>query len=127
MSSFVKNKVRHVAILIAASPTAAFYSQLAVPRLAMRKLECSRWQATIHVNLGGADDPEALDVASKSEGSRNKICMSETVRREGDWFSPDDKRVKSNDNSRIGRRGDSAMIGRSSVIQRSMETIRKKK
>ena len=51
---------RTVAVLIAGSPTRAFYSQVGALSLALRKLEWTRWQPTVHLFLGGDPDLEAF-------------------------------------------------------------------
>jgi hypothetical protein len=52
--------MRRVAVLIAASPTDAFYSQIAVLRLALVRLRWSRWQHSVHLYLGGPHDAAVL-------------------------------------------------------------------
>jgi hypothetical protein len=81
----VKNRVRHVAILIPASPTPAFYSQLAVFSLSIQRLEWFRWKATIHVYLGGPEDP---DTRSRWDPYLRDLAISTT---EGDWATTDDR------------------------------------
>jgi hypothetical protein len=80
-----------VAILIAASPTRAFYSQLAAFSLAIRRITWSRWEPRVHVYIGGEYDPNAyadwrlhlreVDVSWVSHAR---------FEREGDWAQSDD-------------------------------------
>jgi hypothetical protein len=53
--------VPKLAILIAGSPTAAFYSQVAASVAALRALPWSRWEPAPHLYLGGDVDPAVLD------------------------------------------------------------------
>jgi hypothetical protein len=49
-----------VAILIAASPVRAFYSQIAAMSLALRKLRWTRWEASVYAYIGGEHDAAAF-------------------------------------------------------------------
>ena len=49
-----------VAILIAASPTSEFYSQIAAISLALRTLHWSRWTPRLYAYFGGTHDAEAF-------------------------------------------------------------------
>jgi hypothetical protein len=80
-----------VAILIAASPTPAFFSQVAAFSLALRKITWSRWEPRVHVYIGGAYDAAAhahwrpylhdVEVSWASE---------ERFAHDGDWAQSDD-------------------------------------
>ena len=80
-----------VAILIAASPTRAFFSQLAAFSLALRKITWSRWEPRVQVYFGGECDSAAyadwlphlreIDVSWVSDAR---------FAREGDWAQSDD-------------------------------------
>jgi Glycosyltransferase 61 len=48
-------------IVLSASPTPAFYSQIAVVAAALKKLRWSRWQPRMHVCLGGEWGSDALN------------------------------------------------------------------
>lgn len=80
-----------VAILIAASPTRAFFSQLAAFSLAIRKLTWSRWEPRVHVYTGGECDPEVYE---HWRPHLREIDLSWTsparFAREGDWAQSDD-------------------------------------
>src|SRR5579862_4578015 len=52
--------MRKVAILIPASPSRGFFSQIAVFSRALRKLDWRRWVPRLHVFMGGEVDIEAL-------------------------------------------------------------------
>src|SRR6266404_3535814 len=80
-----------VAVLIAASPTRAFYSQLAVLSLAIRKLKWSRWQPSLHVYIGGEHDSET-DEEWRPHLQDLEICWVSAARfaRDGDWAQSDD-------------------------------------
>lgn len=56
MSSATTEAKRTVALLVAGSPNAAFYSQLAALNYALTKLAWSRWHPRIHLYLGGDSD-----------------------------------------------------------------------
>ena len=53
--------MKRVAILVAASPTRAFYSQAAVLRLALQRLHWSRWTPSLHLYVAGPSEPGALE------------------------------------------------------------------
>lgn len=83
--------MRKVAFLIAASPTDAFYSQVAALRARLQTVAWTGWQASIHVFLGGdrRSDPvhgwlpylEDVDIARVSEAR---------FAEQGDWAQSDD-------------------------------------
>ena len=52
--------MKHVAILIPASPVPAFFSQIAAFSLALKNLRWSRWRPSLHVVMGGEVDHRAL-------------------------------------------------------------------
>jgi hypothetical protein len=52
--------MRHVAILIPASPVPAFFSQIAAFNRALKSLRWVRWRPSLHVQMGGEVDNEAL-------------------------------------------------------------------
>jgi hypothetical protein len=80
-----------VAILVAASPTRAFFSQLAVLSLAMRKLSWSQWQPSLRVYLGGHHDPDALAQWLPHLADIDVSWVSDArFAREGDWAQSDD-------------------------------------
>jgi hypothetical protein len=80
-----------VAILIAASPTRAFYSQVAALTRSVQSLEWSRWQPSMHLYVGGEQDADAyaqwlphlrdVDISHVSEAR---------FARDGDWAQSDD-------------------------------------
>jgi hypothetical protein len=80
-----------VAILIAASPTRAFFSQIAATSLALRKLRWSRWEPVIYAYMGGERDEAAfaewLPHLRDVEIVRVSTSRSE---RDGDWAQCDD-------------------------------------
>jgi hypothetical protein len=83
--------MRRVAILIAASPTPSFYSQVAVLNLALRKLTWSRWQPSVHVYLGGRWDLDAYAEWRPHLRDVNINWVSDTrFSRDGDWAQSDD-------------------------------------
>lgn len=83
--------VRKVAILIAASPTRSFYSQVAVLSVALRKLSWSRWHPSVHMYVGGE-----LDIHAYAEWHPHlrdvEISWVSDARfsRDGDWAQSDD-------------------------------------
>src|SRR5258706_1687270 len=80
-----------VAILVAASPTRAFFSQLAVLSLAIRKLRWSRWQPRLHVYLGGDHDLDAFGQWLPHLAEVHVSWASDArFAREGDWAQSDD-------------------------------------
>jgi hypothetical protein len=83
--------LKRVAILIAASPTAAFYSQIAVLMLALRKLPWSDWTPSVHVFLGGPSDPD-VDAAWRPYLAAVAFhWVSEPYfAADGDWAQSDD-------------------------------------
>jgi hypothetical protein len=83
--------MRRVAILIAASPTSAFYSQVAALRLALLRLRWSRWQPSVHLSVGGSHDPAVLEEWRPYLGDV-QIHWTPAARfaLEGDWAQSDD-------------------------------------
>src|SRR4051794_30166648 len=80
-----------VALLIAASPTPAFYSQIAVLSRALQKLPWSRWEPSLHVFMGGDCDADAL-VKWRPYLEAVDITWASTARfrQHGDWAQSDD-------------------------------------
>jgi hypothetical protein len=84
-------RVKRVAILIAASPTSAFYSQIAALRLALRHLPWSEWQPSMHVYVGGPHDPGTLTEWSRHLDDVDIHWTSPARFAEtGDWAQSDD-------------------------------------
>ena len=80
-----------VAILIAASPTRAFFSQLAAFSLAIRNIPWSRWEPRVHVYVGGECDPDAYTDWRPHLREMDLIWVSDArFAREGDWAQSDD-------------------------------------
>ena len=84
--------MRQVAVLVAASPTRAFYSQVAALRLALHRLRWSRWQPSVHLYVGGSYGtrrPSKIGchiwAASRSIGLRQRVFALD-----GDWAQSDD-------------------------------------
>jgi hypothetical protein len=83
--------MRKVAFLIAASPTDAFYSQIAALSAGLRALTWSHWEPSVHVFVGGdrRNDPvsgwlpylQSVDISWTSEAR---------FARDGDWAQSDD-------------------------------------
>jgi hypothetical protein len=83
--------VKHVAFLVAASPNAAFFSQVAVLRRAFDKLPWTRWRCSLHVYVGGAPEPDALEAWRPHLGGVDlRWSTTEDERRDGDWAQSDD-------------------------------------
>jgi hypothetical protein len=83
--------VRHVAFLVAASPSAAFFSQVAVLRRALDRLSWTRWRCTLHVYVGGTPEPGTLDVWEPHLGGVDLHWSSaDDVARDSDWAQSDD-------------------------------------
>lgn len=83
--------MRKVAILIAASPTAAFYSQVAAMCRCLRQLNWSRWRPSVHVYVGGLHDRRVYDEWLPRLGGVKFIWASdERFARDGDWAQSDD-------------------------------------
>jgi len=79
-----------VAILIAASPVRAFYSQIAAMSLALRKLRWTRWEASVYAYIGGEHDAEALAEWLPHLRDVGFAWVSNTrFAREGDWAQSD--------------------------------------
>ena len=83
--------MKRVAVLIAASPTAGFYSQLAAFGVALRRLDWAHWTPSVHIYLGGPAD--------RGEYSRWLPCLREAeiswsseqrFAADGDWAQSDD-------------------------------------
>jgi len=83
--------MRKVAFLIAASPTDAFYSQIAALTARMRLVAWSRWQPSVHVFVGGdrGSDPVQGWLPYLADVD---ICWSSDAlfERDGDWAQSDD-------------------------------------
>ena len=83
--------MKRVAILVAASPTAAFYSQIAALRLAVFRLRWSRWEPSVHVYLGGPHDPSTLEEwLPHLHGVQIYWSSPARFARDGDWAQSDD-------------------------------------
>jgi hypothetical protein len=59
-ASRLDNLMKHVAILIPASPVPAFFSQIAGFSLALQNLRWSRWHPSLRVVMGGEVDHIAV-------------------------------------------------------------------
>jgi hypothetical protein len=83
--------MRRVAVLVAASPTAAFYSQIAALRLALLRLHWSRWHPSVHVYVGGPHDPTTLEAwRPHLDGVEIHWTSTERFAVAGDWAQSDD-------------------------------------
>lgn len=80
-----------LAILIAGSPNAAFYSQVAASAAALRALPWSRWEPTLHLYVGGDIDSTVLD-RWRPYLADVAVSLVAPARfaREGDWAQSDD-------------------------------------
>src|SRR5436190_11339025 len=78
--------VPKLAILIAGSPTAAFYSQVAASAAALRALPWSRWEPALQLYLGGDIDAAVLDRwrPQLADVAISLVAPSRFAR-EGDW------------------------------------------
>ena len=80
-----------VAILIAASPTRAFFSQLAAFSLAIRNIPWSRWEPRVHVYIGGECDADTYADWRPHLREMDLSWVSDArFAREGDWAQSDD-------------------------------------
>jgi hypothetical protein len=83
--------MRRVAILVAASPTTAFYSQIAALRLAVLRLRWSRWEPSVHVYVGGPHGPSTLEEwLPHLDGVQIYWSSAARFARDGDWAQSDD-------------------------------------
>ena len=83
--------MKHVAFLVAASPNAAFFSQVAVLRRAFDRLPWTRWRFTLHVYLGGTPEAGALEAWTPHlRGVDLRWSTAEDEQRDGDWAQSDD-------------------------------------
>jgi hypothetical protein len=83
--------VRKAAILIAASPTRAFYSQIAALCLCLRRLQWSSWRFSVHVYLGGQQDRTAYaEWLPHLEDVKFVWASHDEFARHGDWAQSDD-------------------------------------
>ncbi len=83
--------VPKLAILIAGSPTAAFYSQVAASAAALQALPWSRWEPALHLYLGGEIDPVVLDRWRPHLVDVGvSLVAPARFAREGDWAQSDD-------------------------------------
>ena len=79
-----------VAILIAASPGRAFYSQIAVLSLALGKLRWSHWKPSVYAYFGGQRDADAFAAWCPYLRDVEIICVSDArFEREGIWAQCD--------------------------------------
>jgi len=81
----------NVAILIAASPTPAFFSQVAALSLALSKLQWSRWQYSVHMCIGG---PSGEDAQAQWRPHLRNVHITHSAEsrfaQDGDWAQSDD-------------------------------------
>jgi len=83
--------VRRVAFLIAASPTDAFYSQIAALSAGLRRLAWSRWRPTVHVFVGGDRRSDPISWWRPHLKDVDIVWTSEArFASEGDWAQSDD-------------------------------------
>ena len=83
--------MKRVAILVAASPTSAFYSQIAALKVALLRLPWSRWQPSLHVYLGGPRESGALQRWTEHLGDAEMHwTTADKYARDGDWAQSDD-------------------------------------
>jgi len=83
--------VRKVAFLIAASPTDAFYSQIAALGGRLRSLTWSHWRPSIHVFVGGDRRNDKVPEWLPYLEDVNILWTSDAgFAREGDWAQSDD-------------------------------------
>ncbi len=83
--------MRTVAFLIAASPTDAFYSQVAALSARLRTLSWSNWRPSVHVFVGGdrrADPVQAWQ--EYLEGVKVSWTSDAQFAQDGDWAQSDD-------------------------------------
>jgi hypothetical protein len=83
--------VPKIAILIAGSPNAAFYSQVAAMAAALRALPWARWEPAPYLYLGGEVDPVEFDRwrPHLSDVAISLVAPSRFAL-EGDWAQSDD-------------------------------------
>jgi hypothetical protein len=82
--------MKHVAILIPASPVPAFFSQIAAFSLALKSLRWSRWRPSLHVVMGGDVDAQALERWLPFLGDVEIVLLSRNQSlREGIWAQYD--------------------------------------
>jgi hypothetical protein len=83
--------VRSVAFLIAASPTDAFYSQIAALSTGLRRLAWSGWRPTVHVFVGGDRGSDPISGWLPYLKDVDVLWTSEArFASEGDWAQSDD-------------------------------------
>jgi hypothetical protein len=83
--------MRRVAVLVVASPTRAFYSQVAALRLALAGLPWSRWRPSLHVYVGGPHDPTTLEEwRPHLDGVQIHWTSAARFALNGDWAQSDD-------------------------------------
>src|SRR3954453_13201124 len=85
--------MRSVAILIAGSRNASFYSQIAVTSLAMSRLPWDRWRPTLHAYLGGEEDGRNDDEWKRWRPYLRNVQIvevsEESFSRKGNWAQAD--------------------------------------
>jgi hypothetical protein len=103
-----------VAVLVAASPTPAFYSQIAMLDLAFRKRQWRRWKPTLHAYLGGHRDP-AADAwwFPRLRGVELHWTDDSDFERDGDWAQSDDvfRRAPADADAFIAMDADTLLVG----------------
>jgi hypothetical protein len=83
--------LKRVAILIAASPTTAFYSQIAALLLALRQLSWGDWTPSVHVFLGGPPGARVEDTwRVHLEAASFHWVSDRYFATDGDWAQSDD-------------------------------------
>ena len=83
--------MKHVAILVAASPTPAFFSQIAVLARALQQLRWHRWRYSLHVYVGGVHESDALDAwVPHLRDVHVRWSSISSFARDGDWAQSDD-------------------------------------
>lgn len=83
--------MKRVAILVAASPTSAFYSQIAALTVALQRLQWSGWHPSLHLYLGGAPESGALTRWSRHLGQAElHWTTAAKYAQDGDWAQSDD-------------------------------------
>jgi len=83
--------VRTVAFLIAASPTDAFYSQVAALSARLRALAWANWQPSVHLFVGGDRRADTVQAWQEYlEGVKVSWTPDAQFAQDGDWAQSDD-------------------------------------